>query len=101
MALIRFGCRTSRVIALFVISACSSFDPLPLEEVGFLERSQTQIQGKVSLTAAVPSAEECVQAFGVNLTLCDFVIACFPNEEAQPPDAPAGPDGGAGGPLSG
>ncbi len=67
MGLIRYGHRISLAIAVFVVSGCASFDPVPLEEVGFLERSQTQQQGDVTLTTAVPSAEECVQAFGVNL----------------------------------
>lgn len=67
MGLIRSGHQISLAIAVFVVSGCASFDPVPLEEVGFLQRSQTQQQGKVTLTTAVPSAEECVQAFGVNL----------------------------------
>ena len=67
MALNRSGRRMSLAIAVFVVSGCASFDPVPIEEVGFLERSQTQQQGDVTLTSAVPSAEECVQAFGVNL----------------------------------
>jgi hypothetical protein len=67
MALNRSGRRMSLAIAVFVVSGCASFDPVPLEEVGFLARSQTQQQGDVTLTTAVPSAEECVQAFGVNL----------------------------------
>jgi len=66
MGLIRYGLRISLAIAVFVVSGCASFDPVPIEEVGFLERSQTQQQGDVTLTSAVPSAEECVQAFGVN-----------------------------------
>lgn len=67
MGLIRSGQQISLAIAVFVVSGCASFDPVPLEEVGFLERSQTQQQGNVTVTTAVPSAEECVQAFGVNL----------------------------------
>lgn len=67
MGLIRSGHQISLAIAVFVVGGCASFDPVPLEEVGFLQRSQTQQQGKVTLTTAVPSAEECVQAFGVNL----------------------------------
>lgn len=67
MGLIRSGHQIGLAIAVFVVSGCASFDPVPLEEVGFLQRSQTQQQGKVTLTTAVPSAEECVQAFGVNL----------------------------------
>ncbi len=67
MALIRSGHQITVAIALFVVSSCASFDPVPLDEVGFLERAQTQQQGKVSITSAVPSAEECEQAFGVDL----------------------------------
>ena len=67
MGLIRYGQQISLAIAVFVISGCASFDPVPIAEVGFLARSQTQQQGNVTVTTAVPSAEESVQAFGVNL----------------------------------
>ncbi len=67
MALIRSAFQIRLAIGVFVVSGCASFDPVPLEEVGFLERSQTQQQRNVIVTTAVPSAEECVQAFGVDL----------------------------------
>jgi len=67
MALIRSGHQIAIAIALSVVSSCASFDPVPLDEIGFLERAQTQQQGNISVTSAVPSAEECEQAFGVDL----------------------------------
>jgi hypothetical protein len=53
--------------AAFVVAGCASFSPVPIDQLGFLERSQTQQQRAVSVTAAVPSAEESKQAFGVDL----------------------------------
>jgi hypothetical protein len=53
--------------AAFVVAGCASFNPVPIDQVGFLERSQTQQQRAVSVTAAVPSAYESKQALGVDM----------------------------------
>ena len=67
MAMIQAGCKIGLVIAILVVSGCASFKPVPLEEVGFLQRSQTQQQGNITVRVSVPSAEECELAFGVDL----------------------------------
>lgn len=67
MALIRIVRQLKLAIALMVVAGCTSFEPVPIADIGFLQRSQTQRQGNVTVTAAVPSAEECEQAFGVDL----------------------------------
>ena len=48
-------------------AACASFQPVPLNEVPFRERAQTQRQGKIEVTVAVLTKEESRQVFGVNL----------------------------------
>jgi len=55
--------------AIFIlsVSACATFNPRPLEEIPFRERAQTKSEGKVTVTAAVPSAEESRRLFGVNI----------------------------------
>jgi len=51
----------------FIVAGCASFSPVPIDQVGFLARSQTQQQRAVSVTAAVPSDEESKQVFSVDL----------------------------------
>lgn len=53
--------------AAFIVAGCASFSPVPIDQVGFLARSQMQELGAVSVSAAVLSAEESKQAFGVDL----------------------------------
>jgi len=53
--------------AWFWMGCASSFDPTPVDQVSFRERSETQEEGKVRVTTAVPSAKETQQLFGVNL----------------------------------
>jgi hypothetical protein len=55
-------------LAILVAAGCgSSFEPRPLDEVNFLERSQTKSEGNIRVTAAVLSAEETEQVFGFAL----------------------------------
>jgi len=55
-------------LLLLGISGCtSSFQPVPVGKVPFLERSQTQQEGNVGVTAAVLSDEESRQVFGTPL----------------------------------
>lgn len=59
-----------RLAVLFVAlgtSACASFNPMPLDELSFRERVQTEEQGGLRVSVAVLSREEARQAFGVNL----------------------------------
>ena len=53
---------------LLLVAGCSAgWNPIPLQEVEFLERSQTQEEDGVRVTAAVPSAREARSVFGVDL----------------------------------
>ena len=54
-------------ICFLTIVGCASYNPDPLETVGFRERAQTKIENNVRVTAAVPSAQESKTIFGVNL----------------------------------
>ena len=55
------------VIFILSVSGCATFNPRPLEEVPFRERAQTKSEGNVTVTAAVPSAEESRRLFGVSI----------------------------------
>ena len=55
------------VIFVLSVSGCATFNPRPLEEVPFRERAQTKSEGNVTVTAAVPSAEESRRLFGVSV----------------------------------
>ena len=54
---------------LIMITGCagSRYSPAPVEEVAFLERSQTQVSDDIRVTTAVPSAAETRALFGVSL----------------------------------
>ena len=52
---------------LAIFSGCARFRPRPMEEVGFKERAQTQVDGNVGVTVAVLSAKESKEVFGVPL----------------------------------
>jgi hypothetical protein len=49
------------------VSGCATFNPRPEQEIAFLERAQTQEEGNVRVTAAVPSAQESKRLFGVDI----------------------------------
>jgi hypothetical protein len=60
--------RTLLAVLLFVgLSACASYQPVPLEEFSFRERVETEEQDGLRVSVAVLSREEAQQAFGVNL----------------------------------
>ena len=46
------------------LPACKTYNPTPIEQVSFLERSQTQTVGGLTVTAAVLSHEESEKIFG-------------------------------------
>ena len=54
---------------LMIITGCagSSYSPIPVEQVPFLERAQTQVKDNVRVTTSVPSAAETRALFGVPL----------------------------------
>ena len=53
--------------ALLCVGCASSFNPKPMDQVEFRERSQTQEEGEVRVTTAVPDAKETRDLFGVDL----------------------------------
>ena len=54
-------------ICILILSGCASYKPHAVDEVPFRERSQTQYEGNVRVTAAVPSAKESSKIFGVHI----------------------------------
>ncbi|MBZ0109600.1 MAG: LssY C-terminal domain-containing protein [Candidatus Scalindua rubra] len=46
------------------LPACKTYNPTPMEQISFLERSQTQTVGRLTVTAAVLSHEESEKIFG-------------------------------------
>jgi len=58
----------SLLFAISIFMGCaSSFQPRTLEEINFQERSQTQADGSIRITAAVLSADETKAIFGFGL----------------------------------
>jgi hypothetical protein len=58
------------VLALAIclaLSGCASYLPRSVQEVGFLNRAETQSQGGLTVTVGVPSAEESAALIGVPL----------------------------------
>ena len=55
------------LIGTLMTGCASGFDPKPLDEVPFRDRAQSQIDDDVRVTAAVPSAQETRDLFGVSL----------------------------------
>jgi len=58
---------TPAIILLLAVVGCATTKPQPDSEVPFRERSQTQTERDVRVTAAVPSAEESRKLFGVEM----------------------------------
>jgi LssY C-terminus len=52
---------------LALSSACASFNPTPIDEVGFKDRAQTQTKNDVTVTVSVLSAEETQSVFDTKL----------------------------------
>jgi len=48
---------------------CTTFAPRPMDEVPFKERAETQVQGGLSVTVAVPTIKEAKAIYGVDLAL--------------------------------
>jgi hypothetical protein len=66
----RFSCspRVILVIGITVLSGCAaSFSPRPVAEVPFKARAQTQVQDGLTVTVAVPTAEEAEAIYGLDL----------------------------------
>jgi hypothetical protein len=58
---------TLLLICNLTVFGCTRFNPRPVEKVPFKERTQTQYEGNVRVTAAVPSAKESKRLFDTNL----------------------------------
>ena len=54
-------------LAIILTSCATGFDPKPIDSVPFRDRAQTQIEAGIRVTAAVPSAPESRELFGVSL----------------------------------
>ncbi len=50
------------LVVVLALGGCASTDTAPETSTPFLERKQTQVQGEVRVSAAVPSASETRQA---------------------------------------
>jgi len=55
------------IFLLVVIHGCASYNPSPSSDPLFLKRAQIKSENNVSVRAAVPSAKETIQIFGVDL----------------------------------
>ena len=55
------------LLIVFSLIGCTTFNPRPVEQVPFRERAQTKTESNISVTAAVPSADESRQLFGVSV----------------------------------
>ncbi len=58
---------SSFLVLSLVFSGCVRYRPHPMERSSFMERKQTQTQGKVTVTVAVLSDKESKEIFGVAL----------------------------------
>lgn len=71
--MVKFVLRCNPVFVLcfafaVAVSGCAtSFSPRPIAEVPFKARAQTQVQDGLTVTAAVPTAEEAEVIYGVDL----------------------------------
>jgi len=54
-------------VAVVFSTACASFSPTPMDDVGFKDRAQSQSKNGISVTIAVLSAEESKAVFDTNL----------------------------------
>ena len=55
------------ILAVVCMTGCAVFRPVSIDEVAFRDRAQTQQQGSVRVTVAVPSPQEAKKLFGVDL----------------------------------
>lgn len=59
--------RISLPILLLLCWGCASYQPVPAEEVPFLERAVEETRDGITVRVAVPTREEAKQLFGVDL----------------------------------
>jgi hypothetical protein len=73
-------------VALTLSGCATGFSPTPIDEVPFKSRAQTQTRGGVTVTTAVPTSEETIAIYGVNLASRDIqpVWIEIENREDEP-----------------
>ena len=54
-------------VLLVGLAACRTFSPTPVEQVAFTQRAQTESRNGITVTVAIPSAEETEALFDVKL----------------------------------
>lgn len=64
--------KSIRTVAVCIVSStilwgCATFNPLPLNELAFKQRAETQMENEIRVSAAVLSAEETEAVFGLPL----------------------------------
>ncbi len=60
------------VAAALVVTGCAAPSPLPIEAVPFKERAQTETEGGLTVTAAVPTREEAEAIYGEDLAIYEM-----------------------------
>jgi LssY C-terminus len=58
--------------AVFLLAGCAGFHPKPAAKTAFLQRAESETQGGVTVTVAVPDDKEDRDFFGVNLAKHDI-----------------------------
>ncbi len=67
MTTLRSATRIVAATAILFATACASYRPVPLDELTFQDRVETQEAGGLRVSVSVLSREEAKQAFGVGL----------------------------------
>ena len=55
------------LLGVVIGSGCASFKPVPLDDVGFLDRAESQTEGDLTVSVVVLSQDEARQAFDSKL----------------------------------
>lgn len=59
--------RSMAVLGLLFVAGCASFEPVPLDQLDYLDRALTQEQDGVRVTVSVLTRQEACRAFGKKL----------------------------------
>ncbi len=55
------------LMLVLTVAGCASFSPMPTDETAYLGRAETQVESDVSVTVAVPTAQEASLIFSADL----------------------------------
>ncbi|MDH4047242.1 MAG: LssY C-terminal domain-containing protein [Gammaproteobacteria bacterium] len=58
---------SAALLALFLAGCVTGFDPKPIDQMPFRDRSVTQVENGIRVTTAVPDAKETRALFGISL----------------------------------